>query len=187
MHPRVRRPSLVLLLVLTGTSLAPPVEATPLKVAVVDVQKAMRATPHFKTAAEKLEKERATRQAALETQKAALQDRKKKLDAQKAVSDPNVLAPQLEELQREVQKLTQAFMKDQRELTQMEKRVSEQMIGRIERVVREIAVERDRTFVFDTGSRDTLNVLYAAKGIDMTDEVVARYLKHFKDKPLDLN
>ena len=46
MHARVRRPSLVLFSVLTGAFLlVPPAQAAKLKLAVVDVQRAMRATP----------------------------------------------------------------------------------------------------------------------------------------------
>ena len=188
MHARVRRPSLVLLSVFAGTiCFGAPAGAAQLKVAVVDVQRAMRGTPHYKTAEEKLEKERANRQAALEARKKLLQERKEKLDAQKAVSDPASLAPQVEEFQREAQKLAQAFMQDQQDLTKMEKRLSEQMVGRIEIVVRELALETDRTFVFDTGAEDSPNVLYMATGIDITDEVISRYLDRFKDKPLNMN
>lgn len=190
MHARVKRASLVLLSVWAGAVLlAPAAEAAKpkLKVAVVNVQEAMRSTPQFKDAEAKLEKERSSRQAALEAKKKALQERKEKLDAQKAVVDVKTLTPQIEELKLEIQKLTQAFMKDQQELTQMEQKLSEQMIARIELVVREVANERDREFVFDTGNDDTPNVLYMEKGIDITPVVVKRYLKRFKDKPLDMN
>lgn len=154
--------------------------------AVVDVQRVMEGTAHWKAAVDKLEKERTGRQAALEAKQKALRDRKEKLDARKAVSDPSALVEEEEALFRDAQVLTQEFMQNQQELSQLEKQTTGEMLSRIEALVRELSVQGDYAFVFEMGTKDEPNVLYVNPKADITDEVVKLYAKHFKDKPLNL-
>lgn len=154
--------------------------------ATVDVAKAMKASSHWKTAAAKLESQRAQMQAALEKKQAELKARKAQLDAQKALADPAAVAKDEEALFRDAQLLSRDFMQSQQQLGMLEKKATEQMLTRLEAVVREVAMKGDYSFVFDTGSPEKPNVLHAKKGIDITDQVIAGYKKHFSDKPLEL-
>jgi Skp family chaperone for outer membrane proteins len=153
--------------------------------AVVDVEGAMNSIDHWKTAVAALQKQRAEKQATLEAKQKELKQKKEKLDAQKAVSDPKATAPLEEELYKDAQVLTESFMKSQQELTAREKKLAEQMLGRIEAIVRDIATAGEYDFVFETGTKEAPNVLYSQKSLDITNRVVEEYKKRFKDKPLE--
>jgi Skp family chaperone for outer membrane proteins len=156
------------------------------KSAVVDVQKVMNATDHWKKAVEELEKDRKAKQAVLESKQRELRERKDKLDAKKAVSDPKATVDEEESLFRDAQELTQAFLIQQQELTAWEKKITEQMLERVELVVREVALTGDFDFIFEIGPEQQPNVLYADTKIDVTDKVIDIYKKRYKDKALDL-
>jgi outer membrane protein len=177
----MRALSLTLLLFSTPTAAEAQV-----KTAVVDVEKVMNATDHWKSAVAELEKDRKLKQAALETKQKELKDRKEKLDAKKAVSDPNSTIKEEEQLFKDAQELTQAFLQQQQELTVWEKRITEAMLERVELVVREVALVGDYEFVFEVGPAQTPNVLYANKGIDVTQKVIDTYGKRYKGKPLEI-
>ena len=157
-----------------------------LKTAVVNVEKVMNATEHWKSAVGQLEKERKLKQASLESKQKELRDRKEKLDAKKAVSDPNSTIKDEEQLFKDAQELTQAFLMQQQELTNWEKRITEAMLERVELVVREVALTGDYEFVFEVGPEQTPNVLYADKKIDITQKVIDTYQKRYKGKALDI-
>ncbi len=172
------------LAVMISTSL--PLSATAGELAVVDVQKVMAATKHWKDAVAVLEKDRVTRQTELELKQKELKARKEKIDAARAVSSPGATATSEEELMRDAQLLSQAFMQSQQGLAQLEKRATDQMLGRVETIVRELAVQGEYAFVFEAGTEEAPNVLYSNPKIDITDRVIQLYDKYFKDKPLEL-
>jgi Skp family chaperone for outer membrane proteins len=165
---------------------APLAAEAQVKTAVVDVQKVMNATTHWKSAVADLEKDRKLKQASLESKQKELKDRKEKLDAKKAVSDPNATIKDEELLFKDAQELTQAFLMQQQELTGWEKRITEAMLERIELVVREVALTGDYEYVFEVGPEQTPNVLYSRKDIDITQKVIDTYAKRYKDKGLDI-
>lgn len=155
------------------------------KIAVVDVHEAMDASPQWKTAIAALEKKRSEKQAALEAKQKELKARKDKLDAQKAVSEASAAAAAEEALYKDAQELTQGFMQSQQELSEREKKLTDQMLGRIEAIVRDLAQESGFDFVFERGTKETPNVLYAPKAVDLTKKVIEQYNKRFKTKPLE--
>lgn len=155
------------------------------KLAVVNVQKVMEASEHWKKAVAKLQKDRLEKQAALELKQKELVQKKEKLDAQRAVSDPASLSKQEEELYKDAQVLTEGYMRSQQDLTLKEKKVSEQMLARVEVVVRDLALEGGFDFVFETGTEEAPNVLYSLPTMDLTTKTIELYTKRFKDKPLE--
>ena len=75
-------------------------------------------------------------------------------------------------------------MANQQQLSILEKKVTDQMLTRLEAIVREVAAQGDYSFVFDAGSDEKPNVLHAKRSIDITKQVIKLYKKHFGDKPL---
>lgn len=171
--------------ILLGALIALPATAdAAMKVAVVDVQGAMEATKHWQSARQKLEKERTVRQAALEQKQKELRKRKDQLEAKKAVADPKSLLAEEEKLYQDAEALTQAFVQNQQALTALEKQATEQMLLRVEAVVRQIASKDDYAYVFETGPKLSPNVWYSKKGVDITKRVVKLYETAYKGKPL---
>lgn len=155
------------------------------RLAVVDVEATMNATDHWKKAKADLEKDKAGKQTSLELRQRELRAKKEKLDAQRAVSAPGQIEPQEEALAKDVQNLTENFMKSQQDLTAREKKLTDAMLSRIEGIVRDIAAAGEYDFVFETGTKESPNVLYMKANIDITQKVIAEYQKRFKDKPLE--
>lgn len=154
------------------------------KFAVVDVQAAMEATDHWKSAVAVLQKDRLAKQSMLEAKQKELRAKKDQLEAQKAVSDPNTIAKKEEELYKDAQILTEGFMRSQQELTVKEKRLTDQMLARVELIVRDLATAAEYDYVFESGTKEVPNVLYSPKKFDITQKVIAEYAKRYKDKPL---
>lgn len=165
----------------------PGVAAAQLEVAVVDVQAVMNSTNHWKKAVEKLEADRKAKQAVLESKQRELKERKEKLDAKKAVSAAGATIAEEETLFKDAQELTQQFMTQQQELSVWEKRITAEMLQRVELVVREVSLLGDYDFVFEQGGDEQPNVLYAEKKVDITKKVIDLYQKRYKDKPLELS
>jgi outer membrane protein len=169
---------------LVGALSSSPAFAAKTGLAVVDVRKAMEQIPDWKTAYAKLDKERNGRQLQIEAKKEELKKKRDALDAKKAVSDPKAIEAESNALDLELSGFLRAFQMSQQELTYLEKQLADQMLTRIEAVVREISMEKNLDYVFEAGFDGEPNVLYAADGVDITDLVVKRYGKHFEGKPL---
>ena len=178
--PKALSPLLILGLLLAGPAAA---LAAP-KVGVVDVREAMKQTDHWKDAYDKLEKEKAQRQVMIEAEKTKLRTKRDALEAKKAVSDPAALAAEEEALAMEAQKFMREFQMNQQILTVMEQQLADEMLKRIEAVVKQLSQEMDLDFVFEAGFDGKPNVLYSAKGVDITDQVAAAYKKFYKGQPL---
>lgn len=131
-----------------------------------------------------LEGERTAKQAKLEARQTDLRKKKDALDAKRSVAKVDPKEEQA--LLADAQKLTQEFMVEQQRLTLTEKNLTDQMLGRIELVVREIAVAQDLDFVFERGDDLTPTVLYGAGVRDLTPAVIKLYQSRFK-KGLDLS
>jgi Skp family chaperone for outer membrane proteins len=156
------------------------------KVAIVDVEQVMVQSGHWKSAVDALQADLTARQGNLEKRKEELRIKREKLDAQRAISDPRMLEKQEEEFYADAQKLSGEIMKGQQELSAREKKLTEQMLARVESIVRDLGQSGEYDFVFETGTKEMPSVLYSQPGIDITPKVVAEYQKRFKDKPLDL-
>jgi len=165
---------------------APAAASAEVSVAVVDVRKAMEGTKHWKDAYGKLDKERTSRQTIIEAKKAELKQKKEALEAKKAVSDPKAIAAEEEALYNEAGMFMRQFQMSQQELTYLEKQLADQMLTRLEAVVRQLSSEKGYDFVFEKGLENEPNVLWAKKKVDITKQVARAYKKLFKDKPLKM-
>jgi Skp family chaperone for outer membrane proteins len=150
--------------------------------AVFDSKRAMEETEHFQAAKAAFEKQVAAREKKLEGEKEALEERREALEAKKAVSSSEALVEQEGKLVQEEQQLAQRFVRTQRELALFEKKIGEQLLGRLQVVVQEVANRRGHTFVVEAAK-----VLYNVPALDITEDVIAAYEKRFGDKPLDLS
>lgn len=154
------------------------------KVAVVDVKAAMKASTHWKQAVSTLEKEKGKREETLKTAQDELKSRLDALAVQEGVMAPKIFNQKMAQLEEDKQKLAQEFMVNQQQLTMIEKSLASQMIKRIESIVRDLAARQKYMLIVDLGDESQPNVLYAKKGIDITNKVVAGYKKAFGEQPL---
>lgn len=153
---------------------------------VVDVQKVMEATPEWTTEVSKLKRDWEKKKSELEAHQSELRKQKEALDAKRVVSDPNAVAEEERGLLEQANKFRMALIQAQQVFTRREAALKEAMLSRIERVVYAIAEKGDYEYIFETGTLESPNVLYAKKGLDLTNEVITRYKRAYKDKPLEI-
>jgi Skp family chaperone for outer membrane proteins len=154
------------------------------KLGVVDVQKTMESIPSWNKAVENLKKDFDKKRVELETKQTELQKKKDQLDAKRMVSDPKAIAAEEEKFMASANDFRLEFMKAQQEISEREVKLKEVMLGRIERVVNQVAQSGDFDYVFEIGADATRNVLYASKSIDLTAQVIEAYKKGFGDEPI---
>ncbi len=164
-----------------------PNSALALKIGVVDMERAIRASDHFDQVRSRLEQERAKLQAVLDQQESDLERRRQELEAKSAVSTAESLQAEQAQLMTDLQRVGQQFMVLQQQLQALEQRYTGQLFVRFQAIVRSAAVERDLDFVFDEGADGDPNVLFSTKALDLTEIVVELYQKQYKDKPLELD
>lgn len=172
-----------------GLCLAGPAHADEaMRLGVVDVQRVMEGVPEWNAAVTMLKKDWEKKTAELEARQNELKTSKEKLEAQRSLmGDPKALAREEEALITKLQEFRRDTMKSQQFFQQREAFVKEQMLSRIEQVVYRIAAEGDYTYIFETGSVDSPNVLFATTKADLTNLVLGDYNKAFKGKALETN
>lgn len=172
---------------IAGVLLLPEVaRAETVKLGVVDVKRVMDSVPAWQKAVDALKAEWDKKQKLLQDQQDSLRKQKEQIDAKKMVTDPKVLAKEQASLLEKAQQLADTFLIQQQLIARQEIELKSQMLSRIEPIVNGVAVEGDFTFIFESGTPQQPNVLYSATKIDVSDAVVARYKKRYKDKPFDI-
>ncbi len=144
------------------------------KIAVVDMQRILNETAAGKKARKDLETASAAKQKKLDK----LQ---KKLESDQAaiaqIKDQQAQAQAAEKFQRDYYELQSMYMTLQQELAEQEARTLEKMYANCQSLAKQLAKDFSLDLVL---IRDQSTVLYAAGGIDLTDEVIKRYDKKYK-------
>lgn len=167
-------------------ALGAPGSAWALKVGVVDVQKAMRGTDHWTQARDFLEAQKKRVETAIDAKQAELEKRRAELDAKRAVSTAAATRQEDAAWYQEAQLLSREMVGAQQQLTQLEQRLTQELLVRMTSVVREIALGADFDFVIDSGPEEDANIIYFVNETDLTQRVVKLYQERFKDQPLQL-
>ena len=168
---------LLALLVPTSPSAAP-------KVAVIDVQAAIDATAHGKALQKLLAKRKKRRQSSLERTKADLDARKARLESAAAARNADT-ERRRNRLAKDLKAYRQDVEQTQKDLMELERKLFDEMFTRMDTVVAELSAERGYDFVFMKRLQDQQKVLYQRPGLDVTDEIIRRYKKKFKGKPIE--
>ncbi|HJL41704.1 MAG TPA: OmpH family outer membrane protein [Myxococcales bacterium LLY-WYZ-16_1] len=160
--------------------------AAPIRVGVVDVQAALQELRHYKQAKARLEKKKSKAETELASVRDTLKERESELKAKEAISAPGALAKDRQALLQDLQKFQQKVMASQQAFQQLEGKLTQQLLQRIQACTQQIAQARDLDFVFDTGNELDPNVLYFGEPLNLTATVVQKYRELFKDRPLDM-
>ena len=185
-HAILRRPFTGLAaLAIAAVSLVPAVAAANPKLGVVDVKRVMEAVPAWGKAVTELKTDWEKKQAKLQADQEALRKEKEKLDKKAIVSDPKAIATEQAALVQKAQALAGEFVQAQKRITAQEAALKEEMLKRIEPLVFKLAAEGDYAYIFETGTHQAPNVLYAASRIDLTKRVIQRYKKRYKNQAFD--
>ncbi|HET6612284.1 MAG TPA: OmpH family outer membrane protein [Kofleriaceae bacterium] len=139
------------------------------KVGYVDLSEMLAKTPQGRKAKAQLDREKATRQKALDKKQDALEKFAASLDKQSAVLKPDVLRQREQELQQRVADLRTTYVKLQRELAEKEAKLLTQIFNKAGPVIKKVAKRDGYTMILD---KNKSAVLWATDAVDITDQVI---------------
>lgn len=163
--------------VLATASMAFAQGTAPTKVGIINIQAAIIGTRDGQAAAKELEGKSAPKKKELEKLQAEIQGMREKLNRMGSVGSED----QKQALMRDIDTRTKSFNRQvedaQAELDQEQGRVLNELGGKLLAVLDKYAKDNGYAVILDVSQQNT-PVLFAANGIDVTQEVVALYDKN---------
>ena len=162
---------------LLATAMMAFAQAAPTKVGIINIQAAIIGTKDGQAAAKELEAKSAPKKRELEKAQADINAMKEKLSKMSSVGSDE----QKQMLMRDIDTKTKSFNRQvedaQAELDQEQGRVLNELGGKMLAVLDKYAKDNGYAVILDVSQQNT-PVLFAANGIDVTQEVVALYDKN---------
>ena len=141
-----------------------------MRIAVVDMQRALIDTNDGRRAKAQLKKLFDARQEQLNSRQEALKRLKEDIEKQKNVVSREALEKRMSEYQAEFVKLQQTYMEDQQFLAQKEAELTKGILVNLQGVVRQIGTADGYTAILDQGA-----VVWSRGDLDLTDRVIQEY------------
>ena len=145
----------------------PPMET----LAFVDMRRALEEVTEARQARQRLERELARRQQALDRDQEAFRTFERELETALPMLSEEARMQRLQEYQTRMQELQQRFVNLQRELSELEARATDEVVASIATVASALARERGVTLMIE---KNAAGVIYGVAGLDLTDELIAR-------------
>jgi len=164
----------VIAFLLASTTLAAAARAQPLKLAYVDVQRAIQETDEGKAARNRLKSEFDQRRSQIDKKSADLEKMQQEYEKQAPVLSDDAKRKKQEEFQKALIDARKSAGDLQEDMNRQEQAAMGNILQRLQQVVAEIAERESLSFVMDKGM-----LLYAPAAADITNEVVRRYNDKF--------
>lgn len=163
--------------ILTGAVFA--AEST-LKVAYVDLQKALQTVDAGKSAKSQLEKDVQKKRAELEKMQSQLQNEAEQFEKKAAILNESAKAQKQQELQKKFAEFQKNAAESQQELQKRERELTKPLIDELRAIIEGIGKEKGYQLILE---KNEGAVLYAEAGSDLTETVIDRFnSKHKKKK-----
>ena len=146
--------------------------AAEVKIAFVDMQRALLEVEDGKTAKQKLEKMKKERQAALDAQQEELRTLQKSFEAQKDFMKEDVRKQKEDEFRQKLGELQLTYAKLQKELAEEEAKLTKSIFARMARILKAVGEKDDLSMIFE---KTESSILWAPQNLDMTNELIRRY------------
>jgi len=163
---------LVALLAFTGLTLGASAASAEVKVAYVDLQRALLEVEDGKKAKTELEKLKADRQKELDAAQTEVRKLKEAFDAQVQFMKPDVKQQKQMELAQKLQGLQQTFAEKQKELVRKEAELTKKIFGRMGKILATVGQKEGYTMIFE---KTESSLLWAPKHLDLTNDLIRRY------------
>ena len=155
----------------TATAQAKP---EPVKLAYVDLQRALNEVGDGKTAKARLKKMFQDRQKKLDAKQEELKKLKEKLEAEikgNLLSDEKKREKMME-YQRQFYELQVLYTTLQKELTESEAKETKKIFVRFQEILKDLGLQAGYTMILE---KTESSVLWAPKSLDITDQLIQRY------------
>jgi len=171
-----------LVLMIATLSLAAHAADANLKVAYVDLQKALQTVDAGKTAKAQLEKDVAAKRAELEKAQADLQKEAEQFEKKAAILNDSAKQAKQQELQKKFMEFQKNAQESQGELQKRERDLTKPLIDELRAIIEGIGKEKGYQLIVE---KNEGAVLYAEAGSDLTDQVVEKFNSKYKGKKFD--
>jgi len=142
----------------------------PVKVGVVDFQRALNEVAEGKKAKSTLEQRYEATRLQVESKRAELQQMKENIEAQGVMLSPDALSAKEQEYQREMIAFQQVLMESQQEMALMEQELTGDIVDKLFKTAQKIGAEGGYNIIIEAQT-----IVYLNGTTDITDEVIARY------------
>jgi outer membrane protein len=150
---------------------ARPVHAEDVKLATVDLRRALAETEEGRKARATLKKDFDKKQKELDEQQDEVKKAIEDLNKKRTLLPAETVRQKEAELQERVSKVQQTYMRHQQDLAGKEEEATKPIVERLQRIIAKIAAAENLTMVFD----HNMGVVYAKPHLDITNEVIRRF------------
>jgi outer membrane protein len=169
----LQRHAITLIAALLLASVAPRVFAQ-VRIAVVDMQRALNETEDGRRAKARLKRLFKTRQQALDQRQTELKKMKEDIERQRDVLSKSALQSKLEEYQKAFVELQTTYVEYQRELAQKEASLTKGILERMAGILQRMGQRDGYTMIVE---RNEGGVMWVPSNLDVTNELIQRYNK----------
>lgn len=174
---KTNRIPLGLLLIAIAFSFAARAEAEDVKIAFVDVRRALNETAEGKKAMQKLQGEKDKMQKQIDAKEKALLKMKETLEKQQNVLSKEALQKKAEEYYTALQELQKMYYELQQDLAQKEAKATQGILVKMQAILKEMGQAGGYTMIYDASGGA---VVWAPAHLDLTDKLIAEYNKKNK-------
>ena len=154
------------------TSFAVSARAETVKIAFVDLRRALNETQEGKVAMGKLSKLKDKLQKSIEGKEKSIMKMKDALEKQQSVLTKEAMQKKVEEYYRAVNELQQTYMQHQKELAGKEAQFTKDILIKMEKILAQIGKSEGYTMIYD---RSSGAVVWAPSHLDLTDKLIQTY------------
>lgn len=163
--------ALVLALAVSFSAMSTASAQEDMKVAYVDLQRALEESDEGQEIRSELEREFQQRQESLDEKQQEVMALREEIEQQSMMLSDEAMQEKQAEWQGKMEELQQTYLTLQQELAEQEAQATERLFGRMQGVVEEIGEEEGYTLILERS-----NVLYAdGDEMDLTDELIERF------------
>jgi outer membrane protein len=148
--------------------------AADMKLAVVDLQKALQTVDSGKKAKSQLEKEFNEKKAALQSEEEAIKKMTEEFKKKTLVLSEEAKTRKQNEIQERLVKYREMFSKSQFEIQNRERQLTEPIILKLKGIVEDLGNKRGYTIILEKNEN---NVLFSQPKDDLTEEVIGLFNK----------
>jgi outer membrane protein len=141
-------------------------------IAVVDLQRALNETEDGRRAKARLKRLFKQRQQELDKAQGELKSLKEEFDSQSDTLSDSARQERLDAIQKQFVELQSTYVEYQRELAEKEAEMTQEIIARMETILRRIGQEEGYTLIVE---RNEGGVIFVPGNLDLTDVVIQRY------------
>ena len=148
------------------------IAADTVKLAFVDLRRALNETTEGKKAMDKLTSLKDKLQKKIEKEEQKIMTMKESLEKQQDILTKDAMQKKAEEYYRSVSELQQSYMRFQKELTAKEADLTQDILLKMQKIIEEIGKSEGYTMIYD---RSSGAVVWAPSHLDLTDRLIQKY------------